>query len=596
MPRFTQEFIDRVLDSTDIVSLISPHTTLTKRGATYFGICPFHNEKTPSFSVTPSKQMYYCFGCQKGGNAITFVREINKYTFSEAVEYLAQRANIPVVYDDNYKSDSGLYKKKNTIFEINRLAANFYYAMREHSEEAKGYLARRGLSAETIRTYGLGYAPSGGAALYKYLKSKGIPEADMLETDLVRKNERGFYDYFRDRVMFPIQDTNDRIAAFGARAMGDAQPKYLNSAESVAFYKRSTLFNLNRAKRLLPKEPLILVEGYMDVISLYQHGIGSACASLGTSLSEEHARLIKRFTDNLILCYDGDSAGEHAALRAGDILSHAGLSPKIVLLPPEHDPDSFVVQRGSEEFLNYLNEHGQYVIDFKLDSLARETDMDDIVRRSFFVRTAAGYLSDVKDSVTKEFYAKKISELAGTSLQSVMQELTSAPEKRERISAPEAVEPSEEPTPVRTSPKADKTQIDLMRFVLESADNFYYFEQKGGSSWCFVNDTLREIFEEAKKIVESQKNVDIIRALVYNNKIAPAVSFIEARGYLPSIEEVDAYIKFMRIRAIEDEQSRIKKKIELMGDKADPEEMNMLFSEYSFINKLLIEQKKPEVT
>ena len=322
---YSDDMIEEVRTRNDIVDVISGYVKLQRKGSSYFGLCPFHNEKSPSFSVSPSKQMYYCFGCGAGGNVFTFLMEYENFTFPEAVKALADRAGMELPemeYSEEAKQQRDL---KTAVLEVNKMAAKYYYCLLRAPQGAKAmeYLKKRELSDETMRRFGLGYASQYSDELYRYLKQQGVSDALMKESGLMSVNERqGMYDKFWNRVMFPIMDVNGKVIGFGGRVMGDAKPKYLNSPETIVFDKSRNLYGLHIA-RTARKKYLIVCEGYMDVISLHQAGFTNAVASLGTALTSQHASILKRYTDEVILTYDSDEAGVKAAL-AGDSASEDG--------------------------------------------------------------------------------------------------------------------------------------------------------------------------------------------------------------------------------------------------------------------------------
>ena len=332
---YPDDVIEEVRTRNDIVDVISQYVNLKKKGANYFGLCPFHNEKSPSFSVSPGKQMYYCFGCGAGGNVITFVMEYENYSFVEAVKMLADRVGITLPEVEYTKEAKAAADLKNTLLEINRLAANyFYYQLKQpHGKIGYDYLKRRQLTDETIKRFGLGFANKTSNDLYQYMRSKGYSDAILKETGLFFIEERGAHDKFWNRVMFPILDVNNRVIGFGGRVMGEGEPKYLNSPETKLFDKSRNLYGLNYARTSRAKYMLIC-EGYMDVIALHQAGFTNAVASLGTAFTSQHAVLLKRYTDQVVLTYDSDGAGVRAALRAIPILKEVGMSVKVLDMKP----------------------------------------------------------------------------------------------------------------------------------------------------------------------------------------------------------------------------------------------------------------------
>ena len=354
---YSEELIEEVRSRNDIVDVISGYVRLQKKGSSYFGLCPFHNEKSPSFSVSRQKQMYYCFGCGAGGNVFTFLMEYENFSFVEAMKYLADRAGIELPEQEYSKEAKERADLKATILEMNRLAAKYFYVQlkNERGFHAYRYLKDRQLSDEMILAFGLGYSNPYSDDLYKYLRGKGYSEELIRKAGLINTDERqGVYDKFWNRVMFPIMDVNNRVIGFGGRVMGDGKPKYLNSPETVVFDKSRNLYGLNRA-RTSRKPYFLLCEGYMDVISLHQAGFTNAVASLGTALTAGHASLIKRYVKEVYLTYDSDEAGTRAALRAVPILREAGISAKVVRMDPYKDPDEFIKALGGEEFQKRLD-------------------------------------------------------------------------------------------------------------------------------------------------------------------------------------------------------------------------------------------------
>lgn len=345
---YPDEVIEEVRMKNDIVDVISGYVKLQKKGANYFGLCPFHNEKSPSFSVSPGKQMYYCFGCGAGGNVLTFVMEYENYTFQEALQSLADRAGVTLPKMEYSKEAREQAEFRARLLEVNKLAANyFYYQMKQpQGKIAYEYFHdKRKLTDETMLRFGLGYSNKTSDDLYRFLKEKGYDDAFLSQTGLVTIEERGGRDKFWNRVMFPIMDVNNRVIGFGGRVMGDGEPKYLNSPETKLFDKSRNLYGLNYARTTREKYMLVC-EGYLDVISMHQAGFTNAVASLGTAFTSQHAGVLKRYTDQVILTYDSDGAGIKAALRAIPILRDAGISARVLNMKPYKDPDEFIKNMG----------------------------------------------------------------------------------------------------------------------------------------------------------------------------------------------------------------------------------------------------------
>ena len=350
---YSDEIIEEVRSRNDIVDVISGYVKLQKKGSSWFGLCPFHNEKSPSFSVSRTKQMFYCFGCGKGGNVFTFIMEYENFTFIEAVRYLAERAGMTLPEAEETPEQKKAAGLKTKLLEINKIAAKYFYYLltTDHGAQAMDYLTNtRRLLPETIVRFGLGYSDKFSDDLYRYLKNKGYSDTLLKESGLVTLDERrGGADKFWNRVMFPIMDANNRVVGFGGRVMGDGAPKYLNSPETKVFDKSRNLYGLNFA-RTSRRPNFIICEGYLDVISMHQAGFTNAVASLGTAFTSPHASLIKRYTDEVILAYDSDGAGVRAALRAIPILKEAGLKIRVLHLTPYKDPDEFIKNMGIEAF------------------------------------------------------------------------------------------------------------------------------------------------------------------------------------------------------------------------------------------------------
>lgn len=408
MPWYSEEQIEEVRSRSDIVSVIGKYVRLKRTGSGYTGLCPFHNEKTPSFHVNPARQMYKCFGCGVGGNVLTFVMEYENLTFPEAMEMLAEEAGIDLPKQEmtaQQKQQEGL---RQTLLEINKKAARYYFALLKSPRGKIGYdyLTDRGLTDETILHFGLGYAGQGGGELYRYMKKEGYSDQVLKETGLFKMDERGAYDKFWNRVMFPIMDANNRVIGFGGRVMGDAKPKYLNSPETRIFDKSRNLFGLNYAKRG-KRSNMILCEGYMDVIALHQAGFTNAVASLGTAFTEQQANLIRRYTDEVLLTYDSDGAGVKAAMRAIPMLRRAGITGKVIHMEPYKDPDEFIKNLGADEFEKRIEE-AQNSFFFEIEVTKRNYSMSDPEQKTKFIHEIARKLLVFEDKIQRDNYMEAV--------------------------------------------------------------------------------------------------------------------------------------------------------------------------------------------
>jgi DNA primase len=406
---YSDDIVEEVRTRNDIVDVISSYVKLQRKGSSYFGLCPFHNEKSPSFSVSPSKQMYYCFGCGAGGNVFSFIMEYENYTFPEALKFLADRSGVTLPEQDDSEEAKKQRDLKTSVREINKTAAKYFYYMlwSEQGAKALKYLRDRNLSDETIKRFGLGYAGQYSDALYRYLKKQGISDQLLKESGLMQVNERqGMYDKFWNRVMFPIMDVNNKVIGFGGRVMGDAKPKYLNSPETVIFDKGRNLYGLNFA-RTSKKKYLLVCEGYMDVIAMHQAGFTNAVASLGTALTSQHAALLKRYTDEVILTYDSDEAGVRAALRAIPLLKTAGISTRVLHMNPYKDPDEFIKSLGTEAFQERIDQAENSFL-FELSVLEQSYDMKDPDGKTRFFQAVAARIAEFEMEIERENYIEAV--------------------------------------------------------------------------------------------------------------------------------------------------------------------------------------------
>lgn len=406
---YSDEIVEEVRSRNDIVDVISGYVKLQKKGNSYFGLCPFHNEKSPSFSVSREKQMYYCFGCGAGGNVFTFIMEYENYSFLEALKFLAARAGVELPEEEYSKEAKERADLRSTLLEINKLAAKYFYVQlkSQNGKNAYDYLKRRELSDETIVGFGLGYSNKYSNDLYKYLRSKGYNDEQIMKAGLANVDEKsGIYDKFWNRVMFPIMDVNNRVIGFGGRVMGEGKPKYLNSPETMIFDKSRNLYGLNRA-RTSRKSYYLVCEGYMDVISLHQAGFTNAVATLGTALTAGHAALIKRYVSEVYLTYDSDEAGTKAALRAVPILRDAGISAKVIRMDPYKDPDEFIKNLGREAFEERISKARNGFM-FRLEMLEKDYDMQSPEGKTEFLRTAAKWLAEFEEEIERTNYIEAV--------------------------------------------------------------------------------------------------------------------------------------------------------------------------------------------
>lgn len=415
--------ISEIIDKNDIVDVISEYMTLKKSGNNYTGLCPFHSEKTPSFSVSSTKQMFYCFGCGVGGNVITFIQKIERMEFVEAAKFLADRAGINIENEQDNK-DLERIKELNKLKRLNVEAAKFFHSQLNKNNKALEYFDKRGLSESIIRQFGLGYAPDEWQSLQSYLNRLGFDLQIIHKAGLIlpKKDGNGFYDRFRNRVMFPIIDLKGNIIAFGGRVLDDSKPKYLNSPETPIFNKGHNIFGLNFAKKSKELKNLIVVEGYMDVIALHQFGIQNTVASLGTAFTDNQAKLLKRYTDEIVIAYDSDTAGQSATLKGLSVLEKQGCSVKVLSLPSGKDPDEFIRKEGADAFKNVVFK-SLSLIEFKIEYLKKRLNMESIQDQIKFTKYLAQILKDIESNVEIDAYIKKYSKQTQVSEEAIYSEL-----------------------------------------------------------------------------------------------------------------------------------------------------------------------------
>ncbi len=406
---YPEDIVEEVRQRNDIVDVVSTYVKLQKKGGNYFGLCPFHNEKSPSFSVSGPKQMYHCFGCGVGGNVFTFVMEYENYTFVEALKMLAERAGVDLPQVEYSREEQMAADLKGQLLEINKEAAKYYFYQlkKENGANALKYLTDRELTPQTIQKFGLGYSNKTSNDLYLYLKQQGYKDEILKQSGLITFDEaRGIYDKFWNRVMYPIMDVNNRVIGFGGRVMGKGEPKYLNSPETKVFDKSRTLYGMNQA-RISRRPNMIICEGYMDVIALHQAGFNNAVASLGTAFTGLQANLMKRYTNEVLVTYDSDDAGTKAALRAIPILKEAGLSTKVVNMKPYKDPDEFIKALGAEEFQKRLD-NAENSFYFEVEVLQRDYDLNDPESKTRFFNEVAKKMLVFSEEIERNNYIEAI--------------------------------------------------------------------------------------------------------------------------------------------------------------------------------------------
>ncbi len=424
---FPAAFIDELIARNPIEDVVGQYVTLKRSGSNLFGLCPFHGEKTASFSVNPSKGIYYCFGCHKGGGAINFQMEIEGLSYPDAVRALAKRAGMEVPEDEQYQSR---YRAQERLWALMKEAGRFYHQQlySPTGEQCLQYVQQRGLSKGIVTRFGIGFAPNSWNALVDAMRKKGYTDKELKDADLVGEKNGRVYDRFRNRLMFPIFDIRGNVIGFGGRVLDDSKPKYLNSNETLIFNKRKNLFGLNFAKKT--KQPnMILVEGNIDVVTLHQYGFDNAVASLGTSLTEEQVNLLSRYTENVVLIYDGDEAGQRAAQRAIPMLEKAGITVKVLRMKDAKDPDEFLHKFGADKF-KVLLEGSENRVEYQLDAIARKFDLRDDAQRVQFTHEAAELICSLPSAVQREIYGNRVAQMGKISPEAMKIEVGKAYKRR----------------------------------------------------------------------------------------------------------------------------------------------------------------------
>ncbi|MCI9287472.1 MAG: DNA primase [Clostridia bacterium] len=426
MARYSDELIDEIRNSNDIVDVISQYVVLKRSGRNFFGLCPFHKEKSPSFSVSPDKQIFHCFGCGVGGNVIHFVSKIENLDFKPTLELLAERSGITLPTLENGE-DANRLKLKEKVYQINKFTANYFHEnlYKPTAKEAQGYVKKRKLDNNTLKTFSIGFSTNFDE-LYKALKGQGFTDEEILASSLVSKSQKGqFYDKFKERLMFPIKDVQDRVIAFGGRVLDDSKPKYINSPENIVYSKGRNLFGLNIAKKS-GKDKIIIVEGYMDAISLYQRGITNVVASLGTALTEAQGRLLRKYASQVIIGYDADGAGQAATIRGMEILQNLGCDIRILQLDGDaKDPDEYIIKYGSGRFEKCV-ENAISLVEFKVRTLKNTLKVETASDKIKFLNEIVKILSKVDNNIEREIYIDKISKEYGISKEAIYGEANKA--------------------------------------------------------------------------------------------------------------------------------------------------------------------------
>lgn len=570
MPYYSDELVEEIRSGNDIVDVISGYVRLTKKGSTYFGLCPFHNEKTPSFSVSPNKQMYYCFGCGAGGNVITFLMEYENYTFPEALEVLANRIGIELPKQEMTAEQRKASDKRARLLEVNKEAAKYFYTLlrSERGTRAQEYFRNRGLSEETIKKFGLGYSDKYSDDLYRYLRSKGYEDELLKDSGLISIDEkRGGHDKFWNRAMFPIMDVRGKVIGFGGRVMGEGEPKYLNSPETMIFDKSRNLYGLNLA-RTTKKNQILLCEGYMDVIALHQAGFDNAVAALGTAFTVGHANLLRRYTKEVYLTFDSDSAGIRAAKRAIPILKEAGIVAKVINMQPYKDPDEFIKALGAEAYEERIkNAESSFMFEIRI--MEEDYDLKDPEGKAAFYNEIAKQLLQFSEELEREVYIEAVAGKYGMgfeNLRKLVNKLGTQPELARQVRQQQK----------GTMPKEKRKKEDgmkqsqklLLTWLIEEPGLYQRIQE-----YIHPEDFTEEIYRKAAEILfrqyeeEGKPNPAQIVSLFGEEEQREIAALFNAR-----IEEVET--KNDREKALKETILRIKQNsIDYRSKQMDPTDM-----------------------
>ena len=581
---YSSEVIDEVISRNDIVDVISGYIKLKKSGSSYVGLCPFHNEKSPSFSVSGTRQLYHCFGCGVGGNVITFVMEYENFTFLEAVKLLADRAGIELPQQESSSEERANRDIKVKLLEINKIAATYYFRQLKTPQGKLGldYLVKRNLTAETINRFGLGYATQSTGELYRMLKEKGYSD-DLLKESGLFTYERGIHEKFWNRVIFPIMDINNKVIGFGGRVMGDAKPKYLNSPETRLFDKSRNLYGLNIA-RTSRKPNIIICEGYMDVISMHQAGFNQAVASLGTALTPGHARLLKRYTDNVLITYDSDEAGVKAALRAIPLLKEAGLSTKVINMRPYKDPDEFIKALGAEAFQERIDK-AQNSFMYEIEIIEKKYDRHDPEEATSFEREVAGKLVGFKEKLERDNYLKAVCHEFSISREG-MEQMVSRLGNKEGIISRDDNKPKASSQPKKKKEDGVRqAEKILLTWIIDDEEVFHkvakYIQPKD-----FIDPLLRDVAE--KLYAQFEQGRVNPAAIINTYETEEEHSEIAA---LFSADLSDQLSKMEREKALNETVIKVKKNSldNALNNTVDPRQMQDIITQQVKLNQINIQ-------
>ncbi|MGO1528103.1 MAG: DNA primase [Senegalia sp. (in: firmicutes)] len=588
---YNDELINEIRDANNIVDVISDYVDLKKTGTNYKGLCPFHNEKTPSFMVSPTKEIFHCFGCGEGGDVITFLMKHRNLNFIETLKELADKVNIELP-EYNNEEEKKKYEQKEKLYNINREAALYYYRNLKQNKNALEYLKRRQLDYKIINKFGIGFANDSWDDLFKYLKGKGYSTDLIYKVGLIvkRKDSSGYYNRFRNRIIFPIINIRGKIIGFGGRVIDDSLPKYLNTPDTPVFNKGYNLYGINILKKNKYYNRAILVEGYMDVISLSNYGINESVASLGTAFTRNQAELLKRYAKEFFICYDSDDAGIRATEKALSVFYKEGIKPRVIILPKGKDPDDFIKERGIKAFEKAIDQ-SLNLIDYKIYSLKKKFDISTSEGKINFTKEIASFLKSIKNEIELDVYINEIANSTNISLQAIKNEIYKDVNKAKDNSSNRYYNYNQKKYIIPVEYKQESGHIvsekNLLNLIIKHKniyesikDNFIYLD--------FLNEENREIAKILYEEYESSKDIDIenIKGKLDQELIKTLDEILnidlvvddKKKAVLDYIENINYYK--LKIR-----REELKKQIKELSDKKETEKLNELFIEYTQLNK-----------
>ena len=585
----SEDIIQKIKEQNDIVDIVSESVKLRRAGRNHVGLCPFHHEKSPSFSVSQDKQIYKCFGCGEAGNVITFVMKTKNFPFTEAVKYLGDKANIEI---ESQNTNSAAIKDKNEkLYKLNTEAARLFFNNLQNNKGIIDYFFRRGLTIKTLRNFGIGYAPQGWKNLINYFKKKGYSELDLLNAGLIVKGKNGsYYDRFINRVIFPVFNYRGRVIGFGGRVLDDSKPKYLNSPETEIFKKGTNLYGLNFAVKSDVNRTLIIVEGYMDCISLHQYGITNVVASLGTALTIEQAKLLKRYADTIIVSYDADTAGQSAALRGIEILKKEGFDLKVLTVPEGKDPDEFIKNNGKEAFVKLI-ENAIPFIDYKIKMASYDLNLkkqEDVIK---YIDKVCEIIVDL-DPIEKDVHIRKVSQQIGIKEEVIYDSLNDKTKKNVN-KLKNMYTKQNFGQKLYLEPAYIKAERNLLKLMLENIDNYNYITEKINSENLLLQ-SHKKLFNIIVESIEQGDSNLIERIEARCNDVESSkewiniqqVDVIDSDNYE---EIINDYIREIKKSSLEESKKTIMRKIKEYEERGLFEESLSLIKELDIIQKQIMQ-------